>query len=97
MRTLAVIPARYAAKRLPGKPLVEIGGHPMVQHVYRSACEARLVDRVLVATDDTRIKARVEDFGGECVLTSPNHPSGTDRIAVVVRAVAKTIPCGDLQ
>jgi 3-deoxy-manno-octulosonate cytidylyltransferase (CMP-KDO synthetase) len=81
MRTIAVIPARYHSKRLPGKPLVEIGGRTMVEQVYRRACEARRVDRVLVATDDTRIKERVEDFGGECVLTSPEHPSGTDRIA----------------
>lgn len=84
MRTIAVIPARFRSQRLPGKPLAEIGGRPLVEHVYRRSAEARLVDRVLVATDDSRIQDAVRAFGGECVLTSPHHPSGTDRVAEAV-------------
>jgi 3-deoxy-manno-octulosonate cytidylyltransferase (CMP-KDO synthetase) len=81
MRTLAVIPARYHSKRLPGKPLAEIGGRPMIEHVYLRVKQARLVDRVVVATDDSRILDKVLAFGGECFMTSPAHPSGTDRVA----------------
>ena len=84
MRTIAVIPARFHSQRLPGKPLADLGGRPLVEHVYRRSSEARLVDRVLVATDDSRIQDAVAAFGGECVLTSPDHPSGTDRIAEAV-------------
>ncbi len=84
MRTIAVIPARFHSERLPGKPLADLGGRPLVEHVYRRSSEARLIDRVLVATDDSRIRDAVTSFGGECVLTSPNHPSGTDRVAEAV-------------
>jgi 3-deoxy-manno-octulosonate cytidylyltransferase (CMP-KDO synthetase) len=85
MRTLAVIPARYGSKRFPGKPLADVDGRSMIEHVYRRVNEARLVDRVLVATDDERIRDRVSAFGGNCVMTSPDHPSGTDRVAEVAR------------
>jgi 3-deoxy-manno-octulosonate cytidylyltransferase (CMP-KDO synthetase) len=81
MRTLAVVPARYRSKRFPGKPLAGIDGRCMIEHVYRRVTEAELVDRVLVATDDDRIRDRVHAFGGDCVMTSPEHPSGTDRVA----------------
>ena len=84
MRTIAVIPARFHSQRLPGKPLADLGGRPLVEHVYRRSSEARLVDRVLVATDDSRIRDAVIAFGGECVLTSPKHLSGTDRVAEAV-------------
>lgn len=84
MRTIAVIPARFHSQRLPGKPLADLGGRPLVEHVYRRSAEARLVDRVLVATDDSRIQDAVTAFGGECVLTSPEHPTGTDRVAEAV-------------
>lgn len=79
-----VIPARYASSRLPGKPLLDIAGKPMVQHVYEraSVCGAH---SVVVATDDERIAEAVTDFGGEVCLTSDDHPSGTDRLAEVVR------------
>jgi 3-deoxy-manno-octulosonate cytidylyltransferase (CMP-KDO synthetase) len=87
MRTIAVIPARFRSQRLPGKPLAEIGGRPLVEHVYRRSAEARLVDRVLVATDDPRIQNAVRAFGGECVLTSADHPSGTDRVAEAVSSL----------
>ncbi|MCB1195849.1 3-deoxy-manno-octulosonate cytidylyltransferase [bacterium] len=81
MRVCAIIPARYASVRLPAKPLADIKGKPMVQHVYERACRAKLVDKVIVATDDNRIADAVLSFGGDAVLTSPEHSTGTDRIA----------------
>ena len=87
MSVVAIIPARYGSTRFPGKPLASIGGKPMVQHVYESASKARGLDRVLVATDDRRILDTVKDFGGEAVLTSKNHASGTDRLAEVVKKI----------
>ncbi len=81
MSVVAVIPARYASTRFPGKSLAPIGGKPMVQHVYERVREARYVEEVWVATDDERIRAAVEEFGGKAVMTSPDHPSGTDRVA----------------
>ena len=86
-----VIPARYASSRFPGKPLVMIAGRPMIQHTYERACQARLVDTVIVATDDARIAAAVEAFGGQVVMTSAAHPSGTDRVAEVVAQGAHEI------
>jgi len=80
---VVVIPARFAATRLPGKPLVDIAGRPMIEHVYRRSARARHVSHVLVATDDERIRAAVEGFGGRAVMTRPDHASGTDRIAEV--------------
>ncbi|HET8645922.1 MAG TPA: NTP transferase domain-containing protein, partial [Vicinamibacteria bacterium] len=85
--TLAVIPARYASTRLPGKVLADIHGKPMVQRVYERAQQARRVARLLVATDDERVLSAVEAFGGEAVLTSPHHASGTDRVAEVAARV----------
>ncbi len=76
---LGLIPARYASTRLPGKPLVDLGGRTMIERVVRQAQQARL-DRVVVATDDERIRQHVQDFGGEAVLTRPDHASGTDRV-----------------
>jgi 3-deoxy-manno-octulosonate cytidylyltransferase (CMP-KDO synthetase) len=87
MSVVAIIPARYGSTRFPGKPLVEIGGKPMVQHVYESASKVRQVDRVLVATDDRRIEQVVNGFGGEVMLTSKHHASGTDRLAEVARKI----------
>lgn len=84
MRTIAVIPARFQSKRLPGKPLADIHGKTLVERVYERASEATRIDRVLVATDDARIVEAVSSFGGEAVLTSPRHPSGSDRIAEAV-------------
>jgi len=85
MRTIAVIPARYRSNRLPGKPLKDIHGKPMVARVYERVCRASLLDDVLVATDDERIQDAVVAFGGRAVMTSPSHPSGTDRVAEAVR------------
>ena len=77
----ALIPARYESTRLPGKPLASIGGKPMIQHVYERTRAIAVVGRVLVATDDERIASVVRGFGGEAVMTSRAHVSGTDRIA----------------
>jgi 3-deoxy-manno-octulosonate cytidylyltransferase (CMP-KDO synthetase) len=85
LRILGVVPARYASSRLPGKPLVDIGGKSMVQRVVEQALQARTLERVVVATDDERIAEHVRGFGGEAVLTAADHPSGTDRCAEAVR------------
>lgn len=87
MDITAIIPARYASTRLPGKPLLEIAGKPMVQHVYERAMKAELVSNVIVATDDRRIFDAVRDFGGEAVMTSASHRSGTDRLAEVAEGL----------
>jgi 3-deoxy-manno-octulosonate cytidylyltransferase (CMP-KDO synthetase) len=79
MRILGDIPSRYASTRLPGKPLVDIGGKSMVQRVVEQARLCAGLDAVVVATDDERVAAHVRGFGGEVVMTSPAHPSGTDR------------------
>ena len=84
MRVTAVIPARYASTRLPGKALADIAGRPMIEHVYRRAQGARSLDEVWVATDDARIYDTVAGFGGRVKMTRPDHPSGTDRIAEAV-------------
>jgi len=78
-RILVLIPARMASTRLPGKPLLDIGGLPMIVHVLRRA-EAAKLGRVAVATDTTEIADAVKSHGGEAVMTSPDHPSGSDRI-----------------
>jgi 3-deoxy-manno-octulosonate cytidylyltransferase (CMP-KDO synthetase) len=83
MRAVGVIPARYSASRFPGKPLVSIGGMPMIQRVYEGACRAKSLRQVLVATDDERIAGCCRGFGARVVMTSPDHPTGTDRLAEV--------------
>lgn len=80
---IAVIPARYDSSRFPGKPLASIAGKPMIQHVIERARQARRVSRIIVATDDDRIRATVSSFGGESVMTRRDHRSGTERIAEV--------------
>jgi 3-deoxy-manno-octulosonate cytidylyltransferase (CMP-KDO synthetase) len=87
MAVVAIIPARYGSTRLPGKPLANIGGKPMIQHVYENASKAKGLDRVLVATDDRRIEAAVRHFGGDVVMTAKDHDSGTDRLAEVARTM----------
>jgi 3-deoxy-manno-octulosonate cytidylyltransferase (CMP-KDO synthetase) len=84
-RTVAVIPARFASTRFPGKPLALIAGKPMVEHVWRRCQESRAFAEVLVATDDARIQEAVERFGGRAVMTSPACATGTDRVAEVAR------------
>jgi 3-deoxy-manno-octulosonate cytidylyltransferase (CMP-KDO synthetase) len=85
MSVVAIIPARYGSTRLPGKPLAMIGDKPMIQRVYENAAGTRVVDRVIVATDDRRIEGAVRKFGGEVMMTSKRHKSGTDRLAEVAR------------
>jgi 3-deoxy-manno-octulosonate cytidylyltransferase (CMP-KDO synthetase) len=85
MRTAIVIPARYASTRLPAKALLRETGKFLIQHVYEQACHVRNIETVIVATDDTRILAAVESFGGRAVMTRKDHPSGTDRIAEVAQ------------
>ena len=81
---VAVIPARYASTRFPGKPLAELAGKPIIQHAATRTARARLVRRVVVATDDERIYQSVVGFGGEVVMTSPDHATGTDRIGEAI-------------
>ena len=76
------IPARYASTRLPGKPLRLLAGRPLIEHVYRRACESGAVE-VVIATDDPRIREVAEGFGAAVCMTSPDHPTGTDRLAEV--------------
>ena len=83
MRIVGIIPARYASTRFEGKALADLCGKPMIQHVYEKATRASSLDDVVIATDDERIFDTVKDFGGQVVMTSPAHPSGTDRIAEV--------------
>jgi 3-deoxy-manno-octulosonate cytidylyltransferase (CMP-KDO synthetase) len=83
MKIIGIIPARYGSTRLEGKPLKEIGGKPMIQWVYEAVGRAQLLDQVYVATDDQRIMAAVQAFGGQVRMTSPDHKTGTDRIAEV--------------
>jgi len=83
VKATAIIPARYGSTRFPGKPLALINGLPMIQHVCQRVSRATTVDRVIVATDDKRIVAAVEAFGGDVMLTRTDHPTGTDRLAEV--------------
>lgn len=87
MNFIAIIPARYASTRFPGKPLADIKGKPMVQHVYEKAINSGLFQKVLVATDDIRIQKVVLSFGGEVAMTHKNHQSGTDRCGEVINNI----------
>ncbi len=87
MRIVAVIPARYASTRFPGKPLALIAGKTMIERVYRQAVKAKVFNEVIVATDDSRIMNEVNRFGGTVVMTNTNLPSGTDRVAAAVKNV----------
>lgn len=87
MKAVGIIPARYHSTRLEGKPLVDILGKPMIQRVYEGAARSTTLREVVVATDDARILRAVEAFGGRGVLTSRDHPTGTDRVAEVARSL----------
>ncbi|MBI3491356.1 MAG: 3-deoxy-manno-octulosonate cytidylyltransferase [Acidobacteria bacterium] len=89
LKIVAVIPARYASTRFPGKPLADLDGRPIIEHVYRRAAAASSVSDVIVATDDRRIATCVHDFGGAVRLTKATHQTGTDRLA----EVAATLEC----
>lgn len=84
MKIVAIIPARFASTRFPGKPLVNINGKPMIQHVFEKAKLSNLFAKVVVATDDERIEKTVLTFGGEVIMTDHNHQSGTDRCGEVL-------------
>lgn len=83
MKILCIIPARYGAMRFPGKPMADIGGKTMIERVYAQCRKAQLPTDVIVATEDERIMAHVQGFGGKAAMTSPDHISGTERIAEV--------------
>ena len=85
MKVICVIPARYGSKRFPGKPLASETGRPLIQHAYEAARRARRVDVVVVATDDERVRAAVEAFGGQARMTRSDHPCGTDRVAEIAQ------------
>lgn len=89
MNTVGIIPARYQSTRFPGKPLAKICGKPMIEWVYKRAANCRRFSSLIVATDDERIFETVSSFGGSCVLTPKDIPSGTDRIALA----AKNLDC----
>ncbi len=91
LRVAAIIPARFASTRLPGKPLSLIHGWPMVRHVYERTKRAKTVDEVVVATDDQRVMDAVQSFGGRVLMTSPSCPTGTDRLAEASRQIAADI------
>lgn len=84
-KVVAVIPARYQSTRFQGKPLAKILGKPMIEHVYVNAKKCKILDEVVVATDDQRIFDAVEGFGGKAIMTSDKHPTGTDRVAEAAR------------
>ncbi|MEO5644311.1 MAG: 3-deoxy-manno-octulosonate cytidylyltransferase [Bacteroidia bacterium] len=88
MKILGVIPARFASTRFPGKPLTDIGGKTMIRRVYEQAEKADLLSEVVVATDDERIADEIKKYGGNVVMTSDHHQSGTDRCAEAVKKVA---------
>jgi 3-deoxy-manno-octulosonate cytidylyltransferase (CMP-KDO synthetase) len=91
MKALGIIPARYGSTRFPGKPLASLAGRPMIQWVYERACRTRLLDEVIVATDDLRIFDTVQEFGGRALMTRSDHSSGSDRIAEVAASSASQI------
>ena len=91
MKTVAIIPSRYGSTRFEGKPLASICGRPMIQHVYEAAQRATQIEQVVVATDDARIIAAVEQFGGRAVMTSDEHRSGTDRVAAAAEALGLSL------
>ncbi len=87
MKSIAIIPARYGSTRFPGKPLAELAGKPIIQHVYERAERAQSISEVYIATDDRRIEERARAFGATVVMTDPAHRSGTDRCAEVANGL----------
>lgn len=91
MKVTVVIPARYGSTRFPGKPLVDISGKPMIQHVFERASQASLIDDVFIATDDQRIEEALPRFHGKVILTRSDLESGTDRVAEVARNLSSDV------
>jgi 3-deoxy-manno-octulosonate cytidylyltransferase (CMP-KDO synthetase) len=94
---LGVLPARWGSSRFPGKPLHHIAGKPLIQHVWERCLQCENLNEVLVATDDRRIADAVESFGGRAVMTSPEHLTGTDRIAEALQAVPQATHIVNIQ
>ncbi len=90
MNIVGIIPSRFASTRFPGKPLIDIGGKTMIQRVYEQACKSKLLSKVVVATDDVNIEQHVKSFGGNVVMTSDQHQSGTDRCFEAITKVSST-------
>ncbi|MBP7088552.1 MAG: 3-deoxy-manno-octulosonate cytidylyltransferase [Candidatus Omnitrophica bacterium] len=90
-KIVAIIPARYQSTRFEGKPLAKILGKPMIQHVYENIKTSRYLDEVFVATDDKRIFKTVQEFGAKAIMTSSNHPTGTDRVAEAAKSIKADI------
>jgi len=90
-KAVGIIPARYHSTRFPGKALAPILGKPLIQWVFEGARQARLLDRIIVATDDERISSAVREIGGEAVITSAGHESGTERISEAAMSVDASI------
>ncbi len=88
MKILGIIPARFGSTRFPGKPLVDIDGKSMIQRVYEQCVKSKRLSKVVIATDDERIFNHVHEIGGNAVMTSPQHQSGTDRCAEIIRMEA---------
>lgn len=91
MKIAAVIPARFASTRFPGKPLAMLGDKTMIQRVYERVSSINEISRIIVATDDKRIFEHVQSFGGEVIMTNCEHPSGTDRVAEVAKGLVADI------
>ena len=85
MNIIGIIPARYGSTRFPGKPLVDIDGKSMIQRVFEQSSKSKLISRIVIATDDERILSHVQEFGGNAMMSSPQHASGTDRCAEIIR------------
>ncbi len=90
-KVTAIIPARYSSTRLPAKLLLDLAGKPIIQHVYERTSQTKLVDQIIIATDDNRIETVVKNFGGNVIMTSNKHETGTDRIAEVAQGLTSEI------
>ncbi|MFH1319693.1 MAG: 3-deoxy-manno-octulosonate cytidylyltransferase [Bacteroidota bacterium] len=91
MNIIGIIPSRYQSKRFPGKPLADVNGKSMIRRVYEQAKKAKSLSKVVVATDDSRIQQHVKSFGGEVVMTSSSHKTGTDRCNEAVQKLGNEI------
>lgn len=91
LKIIAVIPCRYASTRLPGKPLRSIAGKSLIQHIYENVVKMKLFGKIIVATDDERIKKEVESFGGNVMISDNAHPSGSDRVAEIAHSIEADI------
>tara|TARA_B100000073_G_C23555553_1_gene501908 strand:- start:21 stop:725 length:705 start_codon:yes stop_codon:yes gene_type:complete len=96
MKIIAIIPARYGSKRLPGKPLIQINKKPLIQMTYEAVLNSGLFDLIIVTTDSVKIKNTVQNFGGECIVTSPQPINGTERCAELIKIIDMKFQPNDL-